>query len=48
MPVARAGGRDGAFHIAMSTLERQVLNDKEIHEDRRYPEASIAEKLDIL
>ncbi|WP_174591006.1 CBS domain-containing protein [Methanocella conradii] len=41
-------GADGAFHIAMSTLERQVLNDKEIHEDRRYPEASIAEKLDIL
>ncbi|AFD00026.1 putative transcriptional regulator [Methanocella conradii HZ254] len=41
-------GADGAFHIAMSTLERQVLNDKEMHEDRRYPEASIAEKLDIL
>jgi CBS domain-containing protein len=39
-------GADGAFHIAMSTLERQVLNDKEIHEDRRYPD--MAEKMDIL
>jgi hypothetical protein len=41
-------GADGAFHLAMSTLERQVLNDKEIHEDRRYPDAAFAEKLDIL
>lgn len=41
-------GADGAFHLAMSTLERQVLNDKEIHEDRRYPNATMAEKLDIL
>ncbi len=41
-------GADGAFHIAMATLERQVLNDKEIHEDRRYPDAAFAEKLDIL
>jgi CBS domain-containing protein len=41
-------GADGAFHLAMSTLERQVLNDKEIHEDRRYPDATMAEKLDIL
>jgi len=41
-------GADGAFHIAMSTLERQVLNDKEIHEDRRYPDAAMVEKLDIL
>jgi CBS domain-containing protein len=41
-------GADGAFHIAMSTLERQVLNDKEIREDRRYSTASMMEKLDIL
>ncbi len=41
-------GADGAFHLAMSTLERQVLNDKEIHEDRRYPDATMAENLDIL
>ena len=41
-------GADGAFHIAMSTLERQVLNDKEIHEERRYPDAAMAQKLDIL
>ncbi len=43
-----AWGADGAFHIALSTLERQVLNDKEIHEDRRYPDRAMAEKLDIL
>jgi predicted transcriptional regulator len=41
-------GADGAFHLAMSTLERQVLNDKEMHEDRRYPDITFAEKLDIL
>lgn len=41
-------GADGAFHLAMSTLERQVLNDKEIREDKRYAGSSIAEKLDIL
>lgn len=41
-------GADGAFHIAMSTLERQVLNDKEIWEDRRYPDSAMMEKLDIL
>ena len=41
-------GADGAFHLAMSTLERQVLNDKEIHEDRRYPDATMTENLDIL
>ena len=41
-------GADGAFHIAMSTLERQVLNDKEINEERRYLDASMAQKLDIL
>ncbi|BAI62376.1 conserved hypothetical protein [Methanocella paludicola SANAE] len=41
-------GADGAFHLAMSTLERQVLNDKEMHEDRRYPDVAFAEKLDIL
>ncbi len=41
-------GADGAFHLAMSTLERQVLNDKEMREERRYPDAVMAEKLDIL
>ena len=41
-------GADGAFHIAMSTLERQVLNDKEIFEDQRYTNGNIVEKLDIL
>ncbi len=41
-------GADGAFHIAMSTLERQVLNDKEIFEDKRYTTGNIVEKLDIL
>ncbi len=41
-------GADGAFHLAMSTLERQVLNDKEMREERRYPDAAMAEKLDIL
>lgn len=41
-------GADGAFHIAMSTLERQVLNDKEIFLDKRYTNGSIVEKLDIL
>ncbi len=41
-------GADGAFHLAMATLERQVLNDKEIREERRYNSASIMEKLDIL
>ena len=41
-------GADGAFHIAMSTLERQVLNDKEIFEDNRYTNGNILEKLDIL
>ncbi len=41
-------GADGAFHIAMSTLERQVLNDKEIFLDKRYTNGNIAEKLDIL
>ncbi len=40
-------GADGAFHLAMSTLERQVLNDKEMREERRYPDAAFAEKLDI-
>jgi CBS domain-containing protein len=38
-------GADGAFHLAMSTLERQVLNDKEMREESRY---TMAEKLDIL
>ena len=41
-------GADGAFHLAMATLERQVLNDKEIREERRYSTASMMEKLDIL
>lgn len=41
-------GADGAFHIAMSTLERQVRNDKEIREDQRYEGSGIVEKLDIL
>ncbi|MCD1293426.1 transcriptional regulator [Methanocella sp. CWC-04] len=41
-------GADGAFHIAMTTLERQVVDDKEIYEDKRYTTASLAEKLDIL
>ena len=41
-------GADGAFHIAMSTLERQVLNDKEIFEDKRYINGNVLEKLDIL
>ncbi|OPY30093.1 MAG: Inosine-5'-monophosphate dehydrogenase [Methanocella sp. PtaU1.Bin125] len=41
-------GADGAFHIAMSTLERQVLNDKEIFYDKRYTNGNIVEKLDIL
>jgi len=41
-------GADGAFHIAMNTLERQVLNDKEIFLDKRYTNGNIAEKLDIL
>ncbi len=41
-------GADGAFHLAMATLERQVLNDKEIREERRYSSASMMEKLDIL
>jgi hypothetical protein len=41
-------GADGAFHLAMATLERQVLNDKEIREERRYNTASMMEKLDIL
>jgi len=40
-------GADGAFHLAMSTLERQVLNDKEMREERRYPDAAFADKLDI-
>lgn len=40
-------GADGSFHIAMAALERQVLNDKEIREERRYTE-DIAEKLDIM
>ena len=41
-------GADGAFHIAMSTLERQVHNDKDIREGKRYIESSMVEKLDIL
>jgi CBS domain-containing protein len=41
-------GADGAFHIAMSTLERQVMNDKEIFEDKRYANGNMVEKLDIL
>jgi len=41
-------GADGAFHIAMSTLERQVLSDKELREDRRYEDVGFIEKLDIL
>ena len=41
-------GADGAFHLAMSTLERQVLNDKEMRQERRYPDAAMAQKLDIL
>jgi predicted transcriptional regulator len=41
-------GADGAFHLAMSSLERQVLNDKEIREDQRYEASNIVEKLDIL
>ena len=41
-------GADGAFHIAMSALQRQVLNDKEIREDKRYETSDIVEKLDIL
>jgi hypothetical protein len=41
-------GADGAFHIAMSTLERQVMNDKEIFHDKRYTNGSIVEKLDII
>ena len=41
-------GADGAFHIAMSTLERQVMNDKDIFEDRRYTNGNMVEKLDIL
>jgi len=41
-------GADGAFHIALSTLERQVMNDKDIFEDRRYTNGNMVEKLDIL
>lgn len=40
-------GADGAFHMAMSTIERQVMNDKEMRRDRRYPDAAFAEKMDI-
>jgi CBS domain-containing protein len=41
-------GADGAFHIAMNTLERQVLSDKEFREEQRYTTPEFVEKLDIL
>jgi predicted transcriptional regulator len=41
-------GADGAFHLAMTTLERQVVNDKEMWEENRYTDRTITEKLDIL
>lgn len=42
-------GADGAFHIAMTVLDRQVSNDKVMREEKRYVDhSSIVDKLDIL